>query len=145
MKLCAYLALLCSLVVPAPARAGTMIETYGRYQPNDAPWLVKVSDTKLTLGHGTLSSTTSSGITTTVSPKWEAHSGWFVFVQNSLKTWAYDGADSLLFDEVTPKRGITSELKNSFDTITEMPPKEVYDRLPSKMRQMLDAKFSSKH
>jgi hypothetical protein len=138
-------------------KAGTLIETYGHYAPSDAPWLVDVSSGSITLGHGAVDGTASSNsagplklkikshITAAVSPKWTAHAGWFVFVESPQKIWAYDGAESLLFDETTPHDGVTSQLEKSFDTIPEMPPEAVFVKLPEKMQEALRARFPAGH
>jgi hypothetical protein len=76
---------------------GRFMTTFGEFSPAGSPWTVRVADTdpKLQISYHYQADATSSG-TSTVSPSdWKAQSGWFVFVENNERVWAYDGARNL--------------------------------------------------
>jgi hypothetical protein len=78
-----------------------------------------------------------------VGSQWKAHPGWFVFVESAARLWVYNGTDDLFFERMTDKGRLMAELEGSFDTIPELPPKDLLARLPAQMQTALHAKFSS--
>jgi hypothetical protein len=147
----------CFLNFAFPAFASTFIINYGHYELTALPWVIDISADKVVVAHVTVEDIRLAGsspttgkspagrITTMVAPNWNPHSGWFLFVENSNKVWVYNGAGDLLFDKMTAKGRLMAEFEGSFDTLPEIPPVEVINRLPPNMQKALITKFSSKH
>jgi hypothetical protein len=137
------------LAMTLPASAGTLIETYGQFRSPKTSWIIDVSAYGMTFD---LSSVNGGAITNIkdLPPEWEAHPGWFVFVENARYAWAYDGVDTVWVEEVTPKtiNGYTfSPHRDLADTwgVIPQPPKEVFDRLPSKIQSAIRQKYPVDH
>jgi hypothetical protein len=77
--------------------SGRFITTFGEFSPAGSPWTVRVADTapELQISYHYHADATSSGASTVSPSDWKAHSGWFVFVENNARVWAYDGARNL--------------------------------------------------
>ena len=106
----------CSRKAPPPAASSVaspeLITAFGPHQAADGLLNIVVSETdgklevqhrqhfdKLPVTHpivGQIASWRNASIMTTVSkPSWKAHTGWFVFVENQSRVWAYDGVGDL--------------------------------------------------
>ncbi|MCE0524183.1 MAG: hypothetical protein LV480_14855 [Methylacidiphilales bacterium] len=136
---------------------GTMIQQYGHFDFPETPWVIDVSENKISLGHQTVSTTVVSNpsapvsvnflenIASSASPSnWKAHPGWFVYAQNSEYCWTFDGKEQLYLTEFTPGHNTMLDLglpiPTKFGTVPIIP-KEVFYRLPSPMQQELKQKF----
>ena len=78
--------------------SGRLMTTFGEVSRSDSPWTVRVSaaDQTFQISYHYATDTNSSGAVSVSSPAdWRARSGWFVFVENNERAWAYDGDKSL--------------------------------------------------
>jgi hypothetical protein len=82
--------------------SGRLMTTFGEFSPAGSPWTVRVSDKdrKLQISYHYQADASSSGTSTVSSSDWRAQPGWFVFVENNERAWAYDG-DRNLFLQVS--------------------------------------------
>jgi hypothetical protein len=102
--LAALLSLFCVMQAQA-GLSGRFITTFGEISSLDCPWTVRVSDTNQTfqISYRYDTATNSSGSISIVSPSdWRAKPGWFVFMENNERIWAYDGGSSLFLQVAKP-------------------------------------------
>jgi hypothetical protein len=109
-------------VTSQPAFEPKIISSFGNGTKTvtDGSWRITVSETSLQL------SRPGSSVR---FPAWNAHTGWFVFIESSSRVWAYDGEQELLLSTVG-KHG-NSEGWTNYDS-PKFPcavPSEVYSRL----------------
>jgi len=116
-----------------PLSASTTIDWIGSYSSDSSPWKVSIHEDKPPqFGYDR-----KDGIGTGISPSaWRPHKGWFVFIENDSRLWAYDGVDSLLLAEVSPDKGALYDLSS----LAIMPPSEVLKRLPESFRRQVISK-----
>ena len=79
------------MATPAPTRS-LFITTRGSHTSPDHRWRVAVSEDDGSLH---LSRLTDSGSATTSPHGWTAQAGWFAFIENESRVWAYDGDRAL--------------------------------------------------
>jgi hypothetical protein len=85
--------------------SGRLMTTFGEVSRSDSPWMVRVSDADRKIQISYNFKTFAGSGTVTVSPSdWRAQPGWFVFVENSERAWAYDGDKSLLLQVEKPAK-----------------------------------------
>jgi hypothetical protein len=130
------------------ASAGTLIGIYVLFLAPKTHWIIDASTSGLTFDLRTVYGTS---ISKDSPPGWEGHPGWFVFADHAY-AWAYDGADMVLVEEVTPKtiNGYMFAPHRHPDWVPTWgvipkPPKEVFDRLPSKIQAVILQKYPSNH
>jgi hypothetical protein len=78
--------------------SGRLMTTFGEISRSDSPWTVRMSAADLTfqISYHFVSDINGSGAASVSSPAdWRARSGWFVFVENNERVWAYDGDTNL--------------------------------------------------
>lgn len=103
---------------------------FGEFKSDKSPWSVRVSaeDRKLQISRKMALGNTG------VSPEaWRAREGWFVFIENEERAWAYDGDRDLIMVRIT-KEGSTVYDAN---TISGPVPEQVRSRLSAAAREML--------
>ena len=147
--------------IEVPSSASTMIQQYGHFDSPETPWVVDVSENKISWGHRAVPTTVVSSpsapvsvyflenIASSASPSdWKAHLGWFVYAQNSEYCWTFDGKEQLYLNEFTTGHNTLLDLRQpiptKFGTVPVIP-REVFDRLPSPMQQELKQKFPTGH
>ena len=75
-----------------PDTSGKLMTQFGEFSPIGSPWTVRVSDSDRRLNIARHTAFGSTG----VSPSdWKAQPGWFAFVENDQRAWAYDGDRNL--------------------------------------------------
>ena len=97
ITLVGLLSLFCVLQAQADL-SGRFITSFGEIASSDCPWAVSVSATNQTfhISYHYTTDSVGSGVIGVSSPAgWKARSGWFVFVENDERVWAYDGDKSL--------------------------------------------------
>jgi hypothetical protein len=87
---------------PASAAAGTLVTTYGKYPVRGSLWTVIVSADKMDLYNyeewhvsNPPTETGDSYFQQDVVEKWKASPGWFIFIDNKRRIWAYDGGEKI--------------------------------------------------
>jgi len=88
---------------------GRFINTFGEISSSDCPWCVRVSDTNRTFHisyrYNDTTNAPGTGSVSVGSPSgWRAKSGWFIFIENNERIWAYDGGSSLFLQVATPTK-----------------------------------------
>lgn len=76
-----------------------LLAQFGELSVRGTPWTVRVSeiDRKIHIIRNLTPGTCD------MSPKsWEAKQGWFAFVENDKRVWAYDGVTDLFLDIIMP-------------------------------------------
>ncbi|HEY4416930.1 MAG TPA: hypothetical protein VGO57_14670 [Verrucomicrobiae bacterium] len=84
---------------------GRSITGFGDVSFPQSPWTVQVSETNRTvkISYRYLSGTNGISSLSFTSPKdWRAKSGWFVFIENNERVWAYDGGSNLFLQVCIP-------------------------------------------
>ncbi len=116
-----------------PLKASTFIDWIGSYSDDSLPWKIVIHpDKPPQFGYNH-----KGGIETAVSPSaWRPRKGWFVFVENDSRLWAFDGVDELLLTEVSADGGVLYDL----ESLSIMPPLQVMERLPEPIRKDVIAK-----
>lgn len=128
-----------TVAAPPPFRP-MLVTTLGTNASSDGTWRIGVSEHSLDLSRSVSAQGEgwrNSGWSTTgfgVASPWTAHPGWFVFLENESRVWAFDG-DRLLILEA-----YTSSGRNTSSTIYEnrFPcalPAEVFSRLPERKQK----------
>ena len=91
--------------------ASRFITTFGGISSSDSPWEVQVSaaDKTFHISYRYAPDTNSSAsVSVDSSSDWKARTGWFVFIENNERVWAYDGGSSLFLQSAkTAKLGPT--------------------------------------
>jgi hypothetical protein len=115
--------------------ASTMMNWIGTYSSESTPWRVTVhKDKPSVFGYDR-----KIGVDTSISPSaWRPHDGWFVWIENDDRLWAFDGSESLLMFHITKEGGTVYEIS----TLPMVPPSQVLQRLPDSIRHSLSSKFS---
>ena len=117
-----------------------LMTVFGEFSPSGSPWTVRVSDTGRTfqISYHYDSGTNSSGSITVASPSdWRAKLGWFVFIENSERIWAYDGDQNLFLQvSIASKQGLKGTSYGS-RTFPCPVPDEVLTRLSPKARKAI--------
>jgi hypothetical protein len=80
--------------------SGKLMTTFGEVSRSDSPWTVSVSAAdrtfQISYHYVPASDTNSSGaMNVSSAADWRAQSGWFVFIENNERAWAYDGDKNL--------------------------------------------------
>jgi len=114
-----------------------LITTQGNYLSPDGFWEIGVSATSLDFKY--FARRPDEGVSRSVSTNpqgWKTHPGWFVFIENEFRTWAYDGDRYLLLQEETSNG--TKFKGTSYEDGFPCPvPAEVFSRLSKeKKREM---------
>ena len=65
-----------------------LMTQFGTFSPPNSVWTIQVSDTNRKLQ---MSRRTAFGAVGVSPSEWRAKSGWFAFVENDRRAWAYDG------------------------------------------------------
>jgi len=86
-------------VAVTPDTTGRVMTTFGQFSPTGSSWTVRVSDSD---GKIHISRPTQFGSTGISPSKWKAELGWFAFVENEERVWAYDGHGYLYLLTLTP-------------------------------------------
>src|SRR5262245_22949811 len=79
------------IAAPSPTRS-LFITTPGTHTSPDRRWRVAISEEEGSLH---LSRLTDTGSATTSPHGWMLHAGWFAFIENESRLWAYDGDRTL--------------------------------------------------
>jgi len=90
--------------LPSSQTSPLLVTTFGTHATADGAWRILVSDHSLEFSHSGFSSgkgTMTSGWVTTRPQGWTTRPGWFVYVENGSRAWAYDGDRQLLLDSET--------------------------------------------
>ena len=90
--------------MPAMPVRPLLVTTQGTNLTADGTWRIEVSESLLAISR--FSASRGEGWTrsgwSTVSPEgWRPQTGWFVFVENESRVWAYDGNRQLLLQTET--------------------------------------------
>ena len=137
--LAASLSLFCVMQAHA-GLSGRFITTFGEISSSDCPWTVRVSDTNqiFHISYRYDTATNSSGSISVASPSdWKAKPGWFVFIENNERIWAYDGGSSLFLQVAKPaKLGPTCTSYGPYSFPCPVPD-EVLARLSPETRQAI--------
>ena len=72
-----------------------------------------------------------------VDPPIPPESDWFIYVETWERAWIYQGNETLILNSETEKGSGSYQLSVGFDTLPSRPPKEVIDRLPDALKQLL--------
>ena len=115
---------------------------FGEVSRSDSPWTVRVSADdrtfQISYHYHHASGTNDSGILSVSSlADWRAKPGWFVFVENDERVWAYDGDQNLFLQVCTAsKLGATGTCYGP-GHIPFPPPSEVLVRLTPEERKSI--------
>jgi len=89
-------------VAARPPTRPMLITTPGTHPTADGAWRVEVSESLLAISRSNTARGEGWTGWSTVSPAaWRAQAGWFVFVENESRVWAYDGDRKLLLQTET--------------------------------------------
>ena len=95
-------------VRPSSDSTGKLMTQFGKFSPVGSPWTVQVSDSDRTLH---ISRRMPYGNTGVSPSSWKPQTGWFAFIENEERVWAYDGNRNLylltLTDDGTASYGST--------------------------------------
>jgi serine/threonine-protein kinase len=119
---------------PQAAQGGQLWMTdFGEFKSDASPWSVRVSaeDRKLQI-----SRKMALGSTGMSPDKWRARDGWFVFLENAERAWAFDGERDLILVRITPEGSTVYDLANLPCPV----PEPVRFRLSDTARKLLDNK-----
>jgi hypothetical protein len=125
-------------VAALPAVNPVLITTPGRSTSDDT-WRIGIDQAgnSLDLSHHELLTGEgwSNSVWTTTSPDgWKTHAGWFVFIENESRVWAYDGDRLLILDVEKPGKGTL--YSSGFPCAV---PTEVFSRLPERKQKEIQA------
>ncbi|HZF00425.1 MAG TPA: hypothetical protein VE344_00865 [Methylomirabilota bacterium] len=121
--------ILAVLVISITSRADSfnqMIRSLGSFQLDSSDDRVEITKTnnqvvfKVTLEHGRSSVLSDNDL----------KNGWFVFLENSLRVWVFDGQDLWVFQQTEKSSGLYSDEEHFVNC-----PKQVQDALLSKVRE----------
>ena len=100
------------LLLPQPVQAqlhsaARWMTEFGEVSFTGTPWTVCVSETNRTfqISYRYDSGTNGAACINFASPAdWRAKPGWFIFVENNERVWAYDGGSNLFLQSAIPYR-----------------------------------------
>lgn len=104
----------------------TFMSSFGEFSPSHSPWTVRVSEGD---GRIAISRRTQFGSTEVSPSTWKAELGWFAFVENEQRVWAYDGKSDLYL--LTWTEDGTASYHRSFPCPV---PDKVFASLPASAR-----------
>ena len=81
------------------------MKQFGEASFSGTPWTVQVSETNRTfqISYRYDSGTNGAACINFASPAdWRAKPGWFIFVENNERVWAYDGGSNLFLQSAIP-------------------------------------------
>jgi hypothetical protein len=115
-------------------KAAKILDWIGSYKTSSSPWEVTIhKDKPPEFGYHR-----KGMVSTSVSPSaWRPHKTWFVFIEDDLNLWAFDGFDTLLLVNITKEGGSLFDLSS----LPKHPPSTVIDRLPPTFRKKVLSKF----
>ena len=117
-----------------------LVTTFGMNSTADGAWSVEVSDSSLALSRYHVArgeGWTGSDRVTTSPQGWRAHAGWFVFVENESRVWAYNGERLLLLHayEADGQNSRGTTYSSRFPCAV---PAQVYSRLSPETQRTID-------
>jgi len=116
----------------SPDTTGRLTTAFGEFSPAGSAWTVRVSDSDRQMK---ISRNTQFGSTAVSPSKWKAETGWFAFVENDERVWAYDGHGYLYLLTLT-KDGTGSYGPRAFPCPI---PHEVYTRLSASAQKDIES------
>lgn len=119
--------------IEPPASGMLFMTDFGEFKSDLSPWSVRVSsqDRKLHI-----SRKMSLGGTGMSPSAWRAKEGWFVFLENEERAWAFDGDRDLLMVQITPEGTTLYDIAS-----VPLPvPEPVLSRLSETARNLLAAR-----
>ena len=117
-------------VTSQPTFKPTIVSSFGSSTNivTDGSWQIAVSEGALQLS----CSGSSVGF-----PAWNAHTGWFVFIESDSRVWAYDGVHPLWLSTVTESGNNVAWKNFNSPKFPCAVPSEVFSRLPASAQKAI--------
>ena len=127
-------------VILYPLTASTTIDWIGSYSSDSTPWKVTINEDK----PSQFRYNPKNALGTIVSPSaWHPHKGWFVFIENDSRLWAFDGNGKMLLFANNRKGQVLYEFNSEkgYNSLPTLPPDELLEKLPQQYREKIHEKF----